>query len=232
MTYSEAISELENFKNERGIKNYKKIFGEDGKYLGLGLTQLRKIAKKIKIDPTLAPKLQKSKYFEARMLSFMVDDPNLYNKQKLENLIKELPEKYNESPLSYFTMVFTEYIVAKSPDVKEVIIKWSKSKNSISRFIAYSTLSSLGKNKKIEDEFFNQFLPVIESNIQNEVNNVKDAMNNSLFYWGQRNKNLNTNIRRAFKKIGKVTVDYGDTSCQTPDVPKFLSSDRIIKKFS
>ena len=44
-------------------------------------------------------------------------------------------------------------------------------------------------------------------------------------------ENIRT-ARRAFKKIGKVTVDYGDTSCQTPDVPKFLSSDRIIKKFS
>lgn len=231
MTYNEAIKELEALKNDRGISYYQKTFGSDGKYLGLGLTQLKKLAKKIKVNSQLAKQLFDSEYFEAKMLSFMVDDPKLYDLKRLEKIIQSLPAQYNESPLSYFTMVFTDFITAKSPEAKKIVSKYYKSKNKVQRFIAYSTLSSLGKNKTIEENYFNQFLPDIENNIQSEENNVKDAMNNSLFYWGQRSKELNSKIIKSFEKIGKVIVDYGETSCQTPDVPKILSSERIQKKF-
>ena len=230
MTYSEAIKELEALKSERGIGYYRKTFGEDGKYLGLGLTQLRKLAKKIKINPALARQLFDDEYFEAKMLSFMIDEPKLYKKKSIDDLIKGLPDKYNESPLSYFTMVFAEFIVAKSPDAKEVTLKLTKSKNDTHRFIGYSTLNNLGKNKKIEDDYFYQFLSLIVTNIKTEANNVKDAMNNSLLSWGQRSKELNTKILKSFNSIGEVVIDYGETSCKTPNVPEILSSERIQKK--
>lgn len=232
MTYKEVIKELESLKNDRGIGYYKKSFGEDGNYLGLGLTQLRKLAKKIKTDVKIAEQLLDAEYFEAKMLSFMVDDPKQYNKKRIEDLIKKLLSKYSESPLSYFTMVFTEFISAKSPDAKDIVIKYSKSKNEVFRFIAFSTLNNLAKNKKVEDDFINQFLEIIEQNIQSEANNVKDSMNNSMLVWGQRSKTLNSKILKIYKNIGKVVVDYGETSCQTPDVPKILSSERIQKKIS
>lgn len=230
MTYNEAIRELEVLKNDRGISYYQKIFGADGNYLGLGLTQLRKLSKKIKVNPKIAAQLFASEYFEAKMLSFMIDDPKQYDLKHIEKLIKSFPSNYNESPLSYFTMVFTEFITGKSSYVKEIVTKLSKSKNKVHRFIAYSTLNNLGKNKGIEDIYFNEFLSVIEKSIQSEKNNVKDAMNNSLLSWGQRSKDLNSKIIESFKKIGKIVVDYGETSCQTPDVPKILSSERIQKK--
>ncbi len=230
MTFDEAIKELEALKNDRVISYYKKNYGNDGKYYGLGLTKLKKLAKKIKTDPILAKQLLSSEYFEAKILSFMVDDPKLYNKQTLIDLIKKLPEQYSESPLSYFVMVLTEFIASKSPDVKEVVITLTKSKNDTHRFIGYSTLNNLGKNKKIEDNYFYQFLTLIEANIQSEVNNVKDAMYNSLLSWGQRSKELNGKIIKSFKTIGEVVVDYGDTSCKTPDVHKILISDRIQNK--
>ena len=129
-------------------------------------------------------------------------------------------------------MVFTEYIVAKSPEVEELVTNWALSKDSVKRFIAYSAINNLGENKNIGDNFFNQFLPIIESSIQKEENNVKDAMNNSLLSWGQRNINLHSKTIKSLKKIGKVTVDYGETSCQTPDVLKILSSKRIVEKLS
>lgn len=232
MTYKEVIAELESLKNERGINYYNKTYGDSSNYLGLGLTPLRKLAKKIKVDPDLAAQLLKSKYFEAKILSIMVDDPQLYDQKTMEKYIKSLPDKFSENPLSYFTMMLTEYIVAKSPDAEKVIEKLSKSKNSSERFIAYSTLANLGRLKSSNNEFFKKFLPTIESNIQNEQNNVKDAMNNSLLYWGQRDKKLNKNILTSFSKIGTVVVDYGDTSCKTPNVPNILSSERIQNKLN
>lgn len=230
MKYKEVIAELESLKNDRGIKYYEKTYGESSVYLGLGLTPLRKLAKKIKINPALAKELMKSKYFEAKMLSIMIDDPKLYDQKTLGKYIKILPDQFNENPLSYFTMMLTEYIVAKSPDAEKVIQKLSKSKNSSERFIAYSALANLGRLNSSNELFFEKFLPIIESDIQSEENNVKDAMNNSLLYWGQRSKELNKSIIKSFKTIGKIIVDYGETSCKTPDVPALLLSDRIQNK--
>ena len=232
MTYEEVTKELFALQNDRGIGYYKKTFGNNGKYLGLGLTQLRKIARKIKINPTLAKQLFESEYFEIRMLGFMIDDSSEYDIKRIEKLLQKFPAEYNESPLSYFTMIFTEFISAKSPDAIEIVTKWSVSKNHILRFVAFSTLNNFGKNLKVNDNLFEQTLPIIELNIQQEANNVKDAMNNSLLSWGQRNKKLHTKTLKALKKIGKITVDYGETSCQTPDVLKILLNERIIKKIS
>jgi hypothetical protein len=232
VTYKETIKELESLKNQRGIKYYQKTYGDGIDYLGLGLTPLRKLARKIKINHDLADELSLSKYFEARILSIMVDDPKLYTQKKLEKYIKLLPERFNENPLSYFTMMFTEYIVSKSPDAEKVISKLAQSKNGAERFIAYSSLANLGRINTSTDEFFIQFVSQITSNIQAEENNVKDAMNNSLLYWGQRNKKLNKLILNAYDKIGSIAVDYGDTSCKTPDVPKTLRSERIQEKIN
>ena len=160
----------------------------------------------------------------------MIDDPKQYDQKKLESYIQNVPEKYNENPLSYFTMMLTEFIVSKSPDVEKVIVKLSKSKNGVNRFIAYSSLAKLGRTNKRENDFFEQFLPIIESNIQKEDNNVKEAMNNSLLFWGQRSKELSVKILNSFKEIGDVIVDYGTTFWQTPNVLQILSSDRIKDK--
>ena len=106
----------------------------------------------------------------------------------------------------------------------------SKSKNRADRFIAFSSLANLGRNKKTSEKYFIQFLPIIESNLQEEANNVKDAMHLSLLYWGQRSKDLNSKVIKTLQQIGQVIVDYGETSCQTPDVLKALLSDRIQNK--
>jgi len=232
MTYQEIIQQLESLKNERGINYYKKTFGDSANYLGLGLTQLRKLAKRIRVDTKLAEKLFGSKYFEAKMLSFMIDDPKEYNLERIETLVNTFPTSYNYSPLSYFSMVFTEFITSKSSDAEKLITKWSGSNNSTQRFIAYLTLANLGRLNKSKVEFFEKFLIGIKKNIQEEENNVKDAMNNSLLYWGQRNKQINLKILESFKVIGIVEVDYGDTSCKTPNVPKILTSERVVNKLS
>ena len=232
MTYREVIKELESLKNEKGLKHYEKIFGKKDNYLGLGLTVLRKLAKKIKINANLAQELMESDYVEAKMLSIMIDDPNEYDKKRIDKLVKKLPQHYSSSPLSYYIMVLTEYIIAKSPEVEQIINNYAKSKNSTDRFIAYSTLANLGKMGKVEDKYFLPFLSTIEKTIQNEDNNVKDVMNNSMLYWGQRSKDLHEKVMKASNNIGTITVDYGDTSCQTPNVPLILSSDRILNKLS
>ena len=43
-------------------------------------------------------------------------------------------------------------------------------------------------------------------------------------------KELNKKILKAFKMVRKVEIDYGDTSCKTPDVPKILSNEKYTEQ--
>ncbi len=49
---------------------------------------------------------------------------------------------------------------------------------------------------------------------------------------GSRNKDLNRIALTAVKKIGKVDIDYGETSCHPLDVIKHLTSGRVKKKIN
>ena len=52
-------------------------------------------------------------------------------------------------------------------------------------------------------------------------------MNNALFAIGQRSKELNLTCINIAREVGKIGVDYGDSSCEVLDVIKHLTSDRI-----
>ena len=48
-------------------------------------------------------------------------------------------------------------------------------------------------------------------------------MNNALIAIGGRNAKLKKLALAAAKKIGKVEVDHGDTSCKTPDAAAYIN---------
>ena len=47
-------------------------------------------------------------------------------------------------------------------------------------------------------------------------------MNSALIAIGIRNSALESKALSAAKKIGKVDVDHGETSCKTPDAAKYI----------
>jgi hypothetical protein len=48
-------------------------------------------------------------------------------------------------------------------------------------------------------------------------------MNQALICIGVRNSRMEKKARAAAKKIGKVVVDHGQTSCQTPDAAQYMT---------
>lgn len=64
---NEVIALLEINKNERGMVHWRKLGSQTGlRSFGIGLTQLRKIARQIGRDHTLAKRLWRSKIYDAR----------------------------------------------------------------------------------------------------------------------------------------------------------------------
>ena len=122
--------------------------------------------------------------------------------------------------------------LAKSPFVKELAIDWMASDDATRRRCGYLLLYELGKKKgkAFDDAFFEPYLDRIRESIHSEENWVRDAMNASMLSIGKRNPHLHEKTLAVAKAIGPVHVDYGDNSCQAPDMVKHLTSESLLKK--
>ena len=219
MTFNEVISEFEAQKNERGIANFKKLNSPLISF-GLGLTQVRKIAKKVGKNHELGLELSNSDVWEAIQMAPMIMDAKLLSQEEIE---REISKGYSWM----ITYIQAEYF-CKSSLSTDLVEKWHSSKDKTKKKFAFLLLGNLAKaNKKLSDDFFVPYFDQIEKELQAEENFVKDAMNLVLFTAGRRSKPLNKLALAVAKKVGPVAVDYGDNTCEAVDCVKHLSNENL-----
>ncbi len=225
MEYSEIIALLEEQKDERGIAHFKKL-GIAGKTsFGLGIGKLRKVAKQVGKNPSMAAQLRESDIYDANMLMPLILNPKTLVLSDIESLM-EHPEDWQYGNL-------LSEVFAKTKIAKELIDSWHTHEKWTFRRCAYGILYQFAKSdKKQSDDYYLVYLDKIEKNIHNEENLVKDTMNNCLLTIGKRNKKLYQRSLEVAKAIGKVEVDYGANSCEALDCIKHLSSPRLAEKFA
>ncbi len=232
MTKTEVIALLKENQNERGIANWKKR-GQKGsglKSFGIGLTQLRKIAKQIGRDHKLALQLWKSPYYDAKILGLLIDDPKQLTRSQAEEQVESLEG-------GYLAHVFSscDATLSKTAFAFDLAREWMDSPDPVRRRCGFGLLYELSKKnpKGMDDKYLLERIAHIEANIHDEEMWVREAMNTALMGIGKRNPKLNKAAVRAAKKIGPVDIDYGDdNSCEPLDVLKHLTSDYVLKKFA
>ncbi len=235
MKKTEVLALLEENKNARGIENWKKMGAERSgnlKSFGIGLTQLRRLAKGIGRDHKLAQELWRSNVYDAKILGLLVDDPKQLTREQAEQQVENLNG-------GYLAHVFSscDATLPKASFALELATDWRESEDSIRRRCAWGLLYEISKfkGKKAPDEsFFMECIDRIENSIQEEQDMwVRESMNGALMGIGKRTKTLNQAAIKAAKKIGPVDIDYGDdNSCEPLDVLKHLTSDYIKKKLA
>ncbi|MCR9292850.1 MAG: DNA alkylation repair protein [bacterium] len=232
MTKAEVMAMLKEQQNERGIEHWKKRGKKNSnlKSYGLGLTQLRKLAKKIGRDHKLALQLWKSNYYDAKVLGLLIDDPKLVTREQAEEQVEHLQG-------GYLTHVFSscDATLAKTSFAFELAKDWMESKDPVRRNCAYGLLYELSKKnpKGMDDQYLLERIAHIQREIHGEDMWVRESMNTALMGIGKRNPKLNKAAIQAAKAIGPVDIDYGDdNSCEPLDVLKHLTSDYVKKKFA
>lgn len=227
MVYDEVIALLGEHRNQRGMANWQKV-GSELKSFGVGLTVLRKLAKKVGRDHDLALELWGSDVYDAKVLGALVDEPKKMTRQQAERQIED-------TAIGMLAHVYCscDATLAKAPFARELAVDWMDSEDDLRRRCGYLLLYELGKKKgkTLDDAFFETYLVRIQKRIHGEENWVRDAMNASLLSIGKRNAQLHEKTLAAAKAIGPVQVHYGDNSCQPPDIVKHLTSDYVLKKF-
>lgn len=230
MDHKQVIALLKSNQNKDNIEklNQREFDKAKLKSLGIGLTILRKLAKQIGRDHNLALTLWKSDFYEARIISLLIDDPKQITKEQVELQVDDLRQ-------GHLAHVFSSCgaPLAKTPFVVELMVDWMNSKDAMRRSCGYGLLYEVSKSKKKSapaDNFFLERIEYISTSFSGENNFVKGSMGGALMGMGKRNAKLNRAALKVAKTIGPIQIGSKKSNCEPFDVVKHLTSDYIREK--
>ena len=222
MTTKDVLSLLEKNLNARGVAHWERLYPDSKlRSFGLGLTQLRKLAKQVGRDHELASRLWASDVYDAKVIGLLIDDPKAMTLEQAESQIAGAG-----SYMLSHVYCSCDAPLSKTPFVRELAVAWAAAKDPGRRRGGYLLLGELAKDKKDEaltDAFFLDYLDRIGRTIGNEENLVKDAMNTAVFAIGKRNPGLKAKAVAVARAYAPLHVDYGGTACEVLDVVKHLT---------
>ncbi len=213
MKFDEVMQQLKDWGSEQTRKTYKR-HGVLDEMFGVSYANLYTLRKQIKIDQALAKKLWATGNHDAKVLATMIADPAAFNASELEGWAKDLNDQVITSAFSLFAI--------QSPAAQKKYEKWCAAKSELLGQAGWTMLGLATEKAELPDSYFEPFVETIERDIHRRKNRVRHAMNNALIAIGKRSDHLQKLALAAAKKIGKVEVDHGDTSCKTPDAATYI----------
>lgn len=229
MTTEEVLQELKGYGNE----NTKKIFLKHGAkepFFGVKVQDLKKIQKKVKKDHELSLDLYATGNSDAMYLAGLIADESKISK-------KELNKWANEAYWYMISEYTVPWIAAETPHGYELGLEWIESNEERIAAAGWSTLSSYASitpDENLDVDTYSKLLDRVEKNIHNAQNRVRYTMNGFVITAGTAIEALTDKATAVANKIGKVSVNVGDTSCKVPlakdYIQKIIDKGRIGKK--
>ena len=222
------IKEIMTFLEENGTQQNIKIYNRHGikrTMFGVSYANLNKLKKKIKKNQTLAEMLWDSGVHDAMILALMIADSKSFSTSDIA--------KWSDALDNYvITDEFSKCIASRN-DAEDLMVTWLDSNNQWLERAGWNILSYISaKDNEKGDDYFIQYLAIIEKEIAEAKNLVNHAMNMALIAIGLRNPGLRTLATETAVRIGKVEVDHGETSCKTPEAVAYINRawERKLKK--
>lgn len=215
MTLAETMKTLEALGTAQNRKIYAR-HGAPASSFGVSFANLYKIQKKIKVDQALANELWETGNGDAMMLATLVGDPSTITVAQLNAWVKGLP--------GYGFADAVAGLAARTPHAEKLSAKWIASKDEFTAQAGWAILAHLAQSSTtLSDDYFLERLNTIERTIHSSKNWTRRAMNGAVIAIGIRNAVLRKAAVAAAKRIGKVEVDHGETSCKTPDAAAYIA---------
>lgn len=217
-TVSKVMSELK----KKGNAQTRKIYGRHGApedMFGVKVADMKVIAKKIKGEQAMALELYDSGNADAQYLAGIVADGSQMTKKQLNDWAKN----------GTWYMV-SEYsvpgVAAENDDAAALAMKWIKAKKdnvASSGWATYAAVLSTRDDDELDLKEIKGLLKQVETTIQKAAPRVRYAMNGFVISVGSYVKPLLKEAKATAKKIGKVEVDMGETSCKVPFAPDYIA---------
>ena len=203
MNEERIIKHLNEMGDEQHLEKMKRFGIDTSTAIGISVSELRKYARTIGKNHSLALKLWKTNIHEARMLAALLDEPR----------------KVSEEQMETWTMGFNSWdlcdhccynLFDKTMFARKKINEWSKRNEEFVKRAAFSLIAALATHdKKASNESFEVFFPIIMRESSDERKYVKKAVNWSLRNIGKRNRFLN---KRAIEIAEKIIEKKNKTS--------------------
>ncbi len=230
MTVTDVLALLDAERDERGIRNWEKLGSRTAgmRSYGVGLTRLRRLAKRIGRDRELASALWDTDVYDARVIALLVDDPARITREQAERQVEELA-----GGMLAHVFASCDATLAKTPFVVELADAWVRSDDPVRRDCGYGLLyeaSKLTGKKAPSEVFFLAHVERIAHTIGTESERVRLAMGTALMGIGKRSAVLNEAALRVAREVGPIEFTSASGGCEPFDVVKHLTADRLRAK--
>ncbi len=217
MTTAEIMVALEGFGNDQT----KKIFIKHGAkepFFGVKVGDLKTIQKKVKKNHNLSMELFETGNSDAMYLAGLIADEKQISKEELQHWVKN----------AYWYMI-SEYtvawIAAESNYGLELALEWIDSDDENIASAGWATLSNviaLTPNESLDITLLTSLMNRVLNSINKSPNRVRYTMNGFIISVGSYVAELADEAKEIGKKIGKVSVNMGDTACKVPEAVAYI----------
>ncbi len=228
-TVKQVMSALKKKGSAQTRKTFARHCAPDNMF-GVKIADLKVIAKQIKGNQTLAMELYETGNTDAMYLAGIVADGKAMSK-------KELNDWCRAAEWHMIAEYSVPGVAHESPHAKSLALKWIKSKKEHIAAAGWNTYSGIVATKpdaELDLDEIKLLLEEIASSIHDCGERVKYTMNGFVISVGGYVKPLAAKAKSTAKKIGKVSVDMGETACKVPlaidYIAKMENMGRVYKK--
>lgn len=215
----ETFKSLANEANRKGMARFG-IKSETA--FGVNIPVLRKMAREIGKNQSLALQLWEQPYHEAKLLATLVADPKQTDSLLMEQWVKDFyswdlcdqccGNLFEDTALAY-----------------QKALDWAAREEEFVRRAGFVMMARLAvSDKKADNQKFEEFLPLIKTYSTDSRNFVKKAVNWALRQIGKRNWALNKKALEAANEI--YTQDNKTAKWIAADARRELENDQIRKR--
>ncbi len=229
MNVNEVMSALKKVGSAQSRKIYSR-HGAPENMFGCKVADMKTIAKKIKGEQELAIELYDTGNADAMYLAGIVADGSQMKKADLNRWAREA----NWYMVSEYSVAG---VAAQHPDAVAIANKWIAAKKEHVAAAGWSTYANVVMTRDdadLDKKEIKSHLKMIEGSIDKAKNRVRYTMNGFVIAVGGYVESLTSAAKATAKKIGKVEVEMGETSCKVPlatdYINKIESMGRIGKK--
>ena len=222
MQYDDILKKLKSLSDPKAVAGMARYGINTENTYGISIPNLRKMAKEIGTDHTLAQQLWASNIHEARILASMIDELEMVTEEQMESWVKNFDswDVCDQCCMNLFDK--TEFAYHKA-------VEWSSNDKEFVKRAGFVLMACLAvHDKKADDKQFEQFFPLIEREASDKRNFVKKAVNWALRQIGKRNLTLNRKAIETAKEIQHV--DSTSAKWVAADATRELTSEAVQKR--
>jgi len=222
MQIDAILKKLRALSNPRAVEGMARFGINPENTFGVSIPNLRRMAKDIGKDHSLAQQLWFSGIHEARILASMIDDPNQVTGKQMDSWIEDFNswDVCDQCCMNLFSKISMAWVKA---------IEWTKREEEFEKRAGFVLMACLAwYDKKSPDEKFLVFLPRIKQGANDDRNYVKKAVNWALRNIGKRNSNLNKKAIETAKEIQKM--DSRSARWVASDAIRELTGEAVQKR--